>query len=123
VFRDLEENELRSVLQESGPLIVAAGGGIVMRAANRQLLATVDQVIWLQASLDVLVQRVEARALRHEGHRPLVDGDPRARLRTLMAERQSLYEEVATAKVVVDDQSLEEVVTALTALVGPEGEL
>jgi shikimate kinase len=122
-FRDLEEEELRLVLLEPGPLVVAAGGGVVVREANRKSLLAVDQVIWLQASLDILVKRVEARALRHEGHRPLVDGDPKTRLSALMAEREALYEEVATAVVVVDDQSLDEVVTALTALVSPEGDL
>lgn len=113
-FRDLEENELRLAVSESGPMVIAAGGGIVIREENRQMLSNVDEVIWLHASVDVLAQRVGARARRQEDHRPLVDGDPHGRLSALWEQRKDLYEAVATVVVAVDNQSLDEVVRQLT---------
>jgi shikimate kinase len=116
-FRDLEENELRLAVSESGPLVIAAGGGIVIREVNRQMLSEVDEVIWLQASVDVLAQRVGARARRQEDHRPLVDGDPHARLSALWEQRKDLYEAVATVVVAVENQPLDEVVRQLTEVI------
>jgi shikimate kinase len=116
-FRDLEENELRLAVSESGPLVIAAGGGIVIREANRQMLSRVDEVIWLHAPVDVLAQRVGARARRQEDHRPLVDGDPHDRLSAIWEERKDLYKAVATVVVAVENQTLDDVVRQLTEVV------
>lgn len=119
-FRSLEEDELRRALNEPGSLVIAAGGGIVVRESNRRTLSGVNDVIWLQASVDVLARRVRTRARRHEGHRPLVDGDPKERLSALMDERRDWYHEVATAIVVVDDRTVDQVVDDLVAVVALE---
>lgn len=116
-FRDLEQEELGRVLVEPGASVIAAGGGIVVREANRRALRAADDVIWLQASIDELARRVGARAKRREGHRPLVDGDPTARLHELMDERRDWYHDVATAVIEVDDRSLQDVVAAMAAIV------
>lgn len=115
-FRNLEQEELRRVLDEPKSMVIAAGGGIVVRDANRRALTDADDVIWLQASLEELTRRVGARAKRQKGHRPLVDGDPAARLKELMDERRDWYRDVATAIVLVDDRTIEEVVAAMTAI-------
>lgn len=112
-FRDLEQEELRRVLDEPGSAVIAAGGGIVVRATARDLLARAKDVIWLRADVDVLAERVS----RGRGHRPLVDGDPRTRLGALLEEREDLYRSVATAVVEVDDCSLDDVVKRIEALV------
>lgn len=112
-FRDLEYDELRRALGEPGSWVIAAGGGIVVREATRALLARADDVIWLRADVDVLAERVS----RGRGHRPLVDGDPKARLAALLAEREDLYRSVATAVVEVDDCSVNQVVARIEALV------
>ncbi|MGA0879359.1 MAG: shikimate kinase [Ilumatobacteraceae bacterium] len=112
-FRDLEEAELRRTLDEPGAAVIAAGGGIVVRAAARDLLARAHDVIWLRADVDVLAERVS----RGRGHRPLVDGDPKVRLGALLEEREDHYRSVATAVVEVDDCSLEDVVKRIESLV------
>lgn len=109
VFRDLEEQALREVLDEPQPMLIAAGGGIVVRSANRRLLEDADDVVWLRADAEVLARRVRAG----RDHRPLVDGDPAERLRALAAERDEAYRHTATATIDVNDLSLDGVVTAV----------
>ncbi len=114
-FRDLEQDELRRALAEPGSLVIAAGGGVVVRAANRQALADADDVIWLQASVEELARRVGARSKRQQGHRPLADGDPVERLSALLDERHQWYSEVATTVVVVNGRSQDDVVATMAA--------
>ncbi len=94
-FRTIELDALRSVFDGEAPVVVATGGGIVTTAAGRRLLVDHATVVWLDASTDVLVERVGAG----EG-RPLLAEDPASTLRALAEERRELYAEVAD--VVVD---------------------
>lgn len=112
-FRDLELEELRAALDEPDSSVIAAGGGIVVREAARALLERADEVIWLRADVDVLADRVS----HGREHRPLVDGDPKVRLATLLAEREELYRAVATAVVEVGSCPLNEVVARIEAVV------
>lgn len=112
-FRDLEEAALREVLGDPEPMLIAAGGGIVVRPANRRLLEGADDVVWLRADPVVLAQRVRAG----RDHRPLVDGDPVERLRVLAADRDESYRLAATATVEVGERSLDDVVTAILEVI------
>ena len=95
-FRDLEAqviDELTSPGQ--GPLILATGGGAVLRAENRQRLHDRTTVIYLRSTAEELFKR-----LRHDTQRPLLQvADPLAKLRELHAQRHPLYEEVAHYRV------------------------
>jgi shikimate kinase len=63
----------------------------VLREANRRALREHGTVVYLRASADELHRR-----LRHDTQRPLLQvADPRARLRSLYAERDPLYRETA----------------------------
>jgi len=112
-FRNLEEAALREVLGDSEPMLIAAGGGIVVRPANRRLLEGADAVVWLRADPAILARRVRAG----RDHRPLVDGDPVERLRLLAADRDEWYREVATATVDAGERSLDDVVAAVLEVI------
>lgn len=72
-------------------MVVATGGGAVLRPENRELLNTRAQTVYLRASIDELWRR-----LRHDTHRPLLQvPDPHRKLRELFHERDPLYREVA----------------------------
>jgi shikimate kinase len=90
-FRDVEETVL-SELTRRERVVIATGGGAVLRANNRLALkASGNRVFYLRASFDDLLRR-----LRHDTHRPLLQGvDPAKRLRELFAERDPLYREVS----------------------------
>jgi shikimate kinase len=93
-FREMESDALRSLAQRE-EAIVATGGGIVIRAENRDLLRSLGTVIWLTASEDVLFERVSRTRKR-----PLLEcADPRAALRKLLAEREPFYAACADLKI------------------------
>lgn len=72
-------------------VVLATGGGVVMRPENRQALAARGYVVYLYASVDEQVKRT-----RRDRRRPLLQkGDPEDVLRKLMAIREPLYREIA----------------------------
>lgn len=94
-FRELEAAALEQALAD-GPVIVATGGGVVLRAENRTLLRANAFVVWLDAPIEALV----ARLLAHDEERPLLTGgDPTAQLTALRNDRAALYAEVAHLRV------------------------
>lgn len=93
-FRDIEEQVLDELTQQSG--VLSTGGGAVLRESNRQRLHTRGKVVYLKSTPEELMRR-----LRHDTQRPLLQvGDPLQRLRELYAVRDSLYRE--TAHFVID---------------------
>lgn len=72
-------------------VVLATGGGVVIRPENRQALAGRGYVVYLYATVEEQVRRT-----RRDRRRPLLQkGDPEEVLRTLMAEREALYREIA----------------------------
>jgi shikimate kinase len=72
-------------------VVLATGGGVVMRSENRQALAARGYVIYLYATVDEQVRRT-----RRDRRRPLLQaGDPEEVLRSLMEVREPLYREIA----------------------------
>jgi shikimate kinase len=96
-FRDLESAAVRVLggLAALGPVIVATGGGVVLRPENGSLLRELGCVVWLTASEDVLFERVSRTRKR-----PLLrTADPRATMRELLATRDPLYAACAHCKI------------------------
>jgi shikimate kinase len=89
-FRD-REREVIADLTALQDVVVATGGGAVLDPANRERLAATGTVVYLQTSLDALVQRTKSAKTRPL----LLNDDPRAALERLMAIRRPLYEEIA----------------------------
>ena len=109
-FRQLEHDVLAAAWQLSTPHVIAGAGGIILRNDNRELLKTAQHVVWLNAPLPVLVERIGQRAAKGDGHRPLIDGNPAERLRKLYLERESLYREVSTVEIDVEGLQVQEVI-------------
>lgn len=85
-FRDGERRVIAR-LMDGAPKIIATGGGAFMQADTRAEILAHAIAIWLDADIDVLVDRVS----RREG-RPLLAGkDPRAVLTELAAKRNPVY--------------------------------
>jgi shikimate kinase len=89
-FRDREECVIKDLSKEQG-MILATGGGSVIRQINRQRLATAGTVVYLRGSADLLFSRI-----RHDTNRPLMQTDnPLKTLKDLLSERDPMYMEVA----------------------------
>ena len=97
-FRALEARMLRQTVEKyaESTMVLALGGGAVTTPASASLLHEKTVCIYLRASMDTLMQRLEGDT----AGRPLADGSLAARL----AERAPLYEK--TAHVVIDTDGL-----------------
>jgi shikimate kinase len=89
-FRDIEQDVIDELSQREN-LVLATGGGAVLRPSNRDALHSRTHVLYLRASPEDLFRR-----LRHDTQRPLLQvADPQARLRELFRERDPLYRRTA----------------------------
>jgi len=90
-------------------VLVATGGGAVLSAANRRLLADNGVVVYLRAAPADLWRRT-----RHDKQRPLLNtADRMARLEQLYVERDPLYREIADIIIDTGSQSLGALVNKL----------
>ncbi len=86
-FRDIETEVLTNLVGVCG-IILATGGGIVLRPENRDLMRRIGVIAWLDASPDALFERVSRTQKR-----PLLKSpDPRGTFDRLLAERRPIYE-------------------------------
>lgn len=85
-FRDLERRVMQRLL-EGGPMILATGGGAFMNEQTRESIAQAGISVWLNAELDVLMERV----LRRQDRPLLKNADPRGVMQKLMTERYPVY--------------------------------
>jgi shikimate kinase len=117
-FRDREAAALRDLCRRER-LVLATGGGAVLRPANRELLRGAGFVAWLTASPETIWTRLRgdpATAARRPNLTPAGGIDE---VRSLIAAREPLYRELAHFAVDTDAPSPEEVADAiLTAWTG-----
>lgn len=108
IFRSREEETLARLVQRVD-VVLATGGGAVLRPANRERLKTGGTVLYLHANPETTWERT-----RHSKNRPLLQtADPLARARTLYAQRDHLYRETADLIIEVDHQKSAQVLTFL----------
>ena len=110
VFREMERTAVAVALAEHRG-IVALGGGAVMDPGTRERLAG-HRVVYLRTGFTAAVRRVGL-----DNPRPLLIGNPRGRMRELLAERLPVYEALAQITVVTDDRDPQEVADEIAALV------
>ncbi|SEL74916.1 shikimate kinase [Roseateles sp. YR242] len=90
-FRDLETQVIAELLNQPGEMVLATGGGAVLRDINRDRMQEHSTVVYLRSSPDELFRR-----LRHDTTRPLLQvSNPMAKLRELYAQRDPLYRRCA----------------------------
>jgi shikimate kinase len=107
-FRDEETAVLRATLEKPGDLLLATGGGCVLREENRGIIRASGGIcVYLAVPAPVLAQRLQADA----GGRPSLTGLPVAQeVTAVLSVREPLYR--AVADVVLDGTK------PLAALVG-----
>ncbi len=83
------ERRVISRLINGAPRVLATGGGAFINAETRELMKDQSITVWLDADLDVLVERTARRDTR-----PLLkNGNPEAILSKLLEERTPIYAE------------------------------
>ena len=89
-FRDIEQQVVAELVALPN-VVIATGGGAVLRAENRAALHERTTVVYLRSSPEELFRR-----LRHDTRRPLLQvPDPMGKLRELYAARDPLYRQAA----------------------------
>jgi shikimate kinase len=116
----IRERESLERLTRLESIVLATGGGAVIEADNRRVLAERGVVVYLETSI---VQQIERT--RHGRHRPLLnDTDPEQKLEELMRHRAALYAEIADLTVSTDGRRVqvvaEQIHSELGRAQGPE---
>ena len=94
-FRDREQKMLQQLTELKG-IVLATGGGAILRQENRDLLKENGIIIYLQCSIDRIMERT-----RRDTQRPLLKtANPKERIEQLYKEREPLY--LNCADLVVD---------------------
>jgi len=93
-------------------IVLATGGGAILRQDNRENLVNRGTVFYLHSSLESLLERTHK-----DKNRPLLHGkpDPENVLKTLLEERDPLYRSIADYTV---DTSSNSIPTVIQAIIG-----
>ena len=102
-FRDLETETARA-LSAWDDLVIATGGGFVLRQENCDLLKKKGKIFFLRARLETLLARVAGDASR-----PLLAGGAEKKLRELLPVRTPVYERAANYIVDTDGRGVEDI--------------
>lgn len=108
VFRALEREAVAAALREH-PGVLGVGGGAVLDPGTRELLSG-HPVVYLETGFTVALHRTGM-----DRPRPLLLGNPRARLRQLLDERLPIYERLALITVRTDSYAPEELVDEIAS--------
>jgi shikimate kinase len=112
-FRDREQKVIEELTSEQG-IVLATGGGAVIRPENRLLLAGRGVVVYLEASIEQQLERT-----RRDKRRPLLQNsdDPEQTLIELQKERDPLYREIADYVVATNENTVKSVANKIAELV------
>jgi shikimate kinase len=123
-FRDGEARVIARLL-DSGPAVIATGGGAFMREETRNRIRDKAVSLWLKADIDVIMKRVKRRA-----DRPLLQTpDPEATVSRLLEAREPVYRSAdltIASRDVPHDRIVDECIDALRARLcagGPAAQL
>jgi shikimate kinase len=101
-FRLREKESIERLTRLDG-VVLATGGGAVIDADNRRVLAERGAVVYLETSVEQQLERT-----RHGRHRPLLnDTDPQEKLKELMLRRAALYAQIADLTVSTDGRRVQ----------------
>lgn len=110
-FRALEAKAVAEALADHAG-VLALGGGAILAAETRDLLRG-HRVVFLRVGLGEAVKRVGLGV-----GRPLLMGNVRSRIKTLLDERAPLYESVSTLVVDTDDRTPQQVAARIQEALG-----
>jgi len=97
----LRENKMIKELTELDGIVLATGGGVILNEQNREHLKENGFVVYLQCSVDRLIERTS-----RSSQRPLLNTEkPREKIELLLSERESLY--LSCADFIIDSGKIQ----------------
>jgi len=107
------ETEVIKEISAVPNIVLATGGGAILREENREILKKNSLVIFLHASIDQLFERTAK-----DKNRPLLqDKNPKQKLKSILDQRLHLYESMADIVVKTDNQSVNYTVKKIIELI------
>jgi len=117
VFRDWEAEEIEKIVldsQRTGQRIVlATGGGAILRESTRLFLKKYGFVVWLTASKETIYRRMILDATSTERRPDLTNLPAEEEIAFLLKKRKPFYEETANLSVDTENVSLESLVETI----------
>jgi shikimate kinase len=114
-FRALERRAAARLIG-SHPGVLALGGGAILDPGTREILAG-RRVVYLETGFVSAVHRTGL-----DSPRPLLFGNPRARMKTLLEERLPVYAALAWITVPTDDREPADIARDIAARLAPGGQ-
>jgi shikimate kinase len=104
-FRDYEENVFADLLQARRyALVIASGGGAILRENTRKLMRKRGKVIWLTAAPETILTRIQIDKTT-ETRRPDLTNLPQLEeIKAILTNRTPLYQN--TAHIIIDTESI-----------------
>lgn len=93
-FRSEETHALKRIKNlglNLGPLVIATGGGIILKEENREILKKLGIIVYLKADVDTITERVS----RNKNRPLLKNGNIKENLKNFLDEREGLYLDLA----------------------------
>ena len=100
-FRQQERDVLADLLSR-GRLVIAAGGGAILDSGTRERMRSAGLVVWLKASLETLIERIQSDPTTSERRPNLTAAGGKTEIETLLARREPLYRECSHRVLDVD---------------------
>jgi shikimate kinase len=111
-FRD-RESAVLDELSKGRDVVIATGGGIILRSQNREIMKASGYVCYLTASIEQLVERTA-----RDKKRPLLQVEnPRQKIIDLVALRDPLYRDAADFAINTDRRSPKLVAQEIASLI------
>lgn len=108
-FRRCETDLLKRLETEPGGMILATGGGLPMRQENAACLKRLGVVIYLKASVETLIERLQG-----DTKRPLLsEGDLRDKIEAMLKIRGPVYEALADFCLETDRMTFYEMISEM----------
>jgi len=111
-FRKRETKALEELVTKKN-IILATGGGIILKKSNQKLLVDNGLVIYLKADYELLASR-----LRNDRSRPLLQGvDIRTKLENLFEARDPIYKSIADYVVDTKNKHASDIVSEIEKII------
>lgn len=108
-FRDRESAVLER-LAEHGGIVVATGGGVILRPQNTEIMRQTGTVVWLTAEPGVIRSRMGADSVTPSQRPSLTGQDALAEIESVLLQRGPLYAAAAHVTIATDDLAVSEIV-------------
>lgn len=112
-FRNAETTLLQHLSEDAEGMVFATGGGMPMREENAKLLKNIGAVIFLEAGIETILER-----LQNDTGRPLAAGEDREkRLRPLYESRLPVYRAVADYCLNTEGKSFDTIIEEIKTVI------